>query len=937
MKKLLSLPPNLVECFHDIMHADHKEWFCTSDPVGKKLGSGGGTAWLLNACREEEDKDAALGDWLAREKRILLHAGGQSRRLPGYAPSGKVLTPIPVFRWARGQRITQDLLSLQLPLYEEIMERAPEGLRTLIASGDVYIRATEPLQEIPDVDVVCYGLWVDPELAKNHGVFVSSRKEPEKLDFMLQKPSVEEMGQLMQDYLFLMDIGIWLLSDRAIELMVKRSTDKDGGVKFYDMYSEFGLALGAHPRIVDEELNSLKVAILPLPGGEFHHYGTSREMISSTLAVQNCVTDQRAIMHHKVKPHPAVFVQNAEMEFPLTADNAEVWVENSHVGKSWTLHSRNIITGVPRNDWALNVPEGVCIDVVPMGEREFAARPYGFNDKFKGSLKETSTAYLGRPVTEWLAERGLTADEIRGCEDLQSAAIFPVTDSIEDLGTVLQWMTDGGQGEAGRAIWQKARKVSADEISAYANLRRLFAQREVFRKENWSLLAKNQERSVFYQVDLQEAAEAFAKGGIALPEELPEGTSLLKRISDAMFRAKVRELEGNPEAKELEARAFGLMRQGLTSTMDYRQQRIQQEVIGVLPHAVAERVYQNPQAEVASWNEVAELLEKDSLMETAGFIRKVVRELPDQMNRQGQRIKASKDYRTVIVPYLEQLRQVKYLCRYDIYREPTDKEVMAAYRRKGLNGMYTRYEYWKLLQLLKDSQEKEAVARKAYEESLSMKRPWVLAGNTLAKLYLEKDVTDTQILEPLIDRTIFTVNYERKNMDTGRTEIINPIEVVVNQLCTYIKAGDFENASVMAKLIPEDYKEFDLVKAYAWAMGGYFQGGNTPEETQRATETFRTICQSSVQNEAVMNLALETPQGNAQADKALEQMADESPVKWYLKAVTEARKGDVGLTEAALYLVRCFNLDQKMIVTAQNDGEFTKEIVETALEMYKNQ
>ena len=66
MKKLLSLPPNLVECFHDIMHADHKEWFCTSDPVGKKLGSGGGTAWLLNACREEEDKDAALDDWLGR-------------------------------------------------------------------------------------------------------------------------------------------------------------------------------------------------------------------------------------------------------------------------------------------------------------------------------------------------------------------------------------------------------------------------------------------------------------------------------------------------------------------------------------------------------------------------------------------------------------------------------------------------------------------------------------------------------------------------------------------------------------------------------------------------------------------------------------------------------------------------------------------------------
>ena len=75
------------------------------------------------------------------------------------------------------------------------MEKAPESFHTLIASGDVYIRADKPLQEIPEADVVCYGLWVDPNLAKNHGVFVSSRQHPDKLDFMLQKPSFEELGQ----------------------------------------------------------------------------------------------------------------------------------------------------------------------------------------------------------------------------------------------------------------------------------------------------------------------------------------------------------------------------------------------------------------------------------------------------------------------------------------------------------------------------------------------------------------------------------------------------------------------------------------------------------------------------------------------------------------------------------------------------------------------
>lgn len=573
MKKLLSLPPNLVECFHDIEKADRSEWFCTSDPIGSKLGSGGGTAWLLKACMEEENTEKGLTEWLATEKRILLHAGGQSRRLPAYAPSGKILTPIPVFRWGRGQKLTQNLLSLQLPLYEKIMEKAPENLHTLVASGDVYIRATQPLQEIPEADVVCYGLWVDPQLAKNHGVFVSSRKTPDQLDFMLQKPSVEELGTLMKDYLFLMDIGIWLLSDRAVELMVKRS-EKEGKIGFYDMYSEFGPALGQHPRLHDEELTQLKVAILPLPGGEFHHYGTSREMISSTLAIQNCVTDQRAIIHRKVKPHPAIFIQNARVDCSLTADNAEVWIENSHVGQGWKLHSRNIITGVPCNNWNLEVLEGICIDVVPMGKGGFVARPYGFNDAFKGALSVESTLYQGIPASEWLRMRGLKPEDIRGSHDLQAAAIFPVCHSVEELGTVMRWMTAEPELNEGREIWMQAEKKSADEISTYADLRKLTAQREEFRKENWKILAENHEKSVFYQLDLQQAAEEYGQLNLKLPQELDEQTPLLTRIADTMFRARTMQIQGagTEEVKRMEEKAFALMRNGLVGTVDFRQQ-----------------------------------------------------------------------------------------------------------------------------------------------------------------------------------------------------------------------------------------------------------------------------------------------------------------------------------------------------------------------------
>ena len=558
MKKLLSLPPNLVDCFHDITGKTHEKWFCTNDPIGAKLGSGGGTTWAIEKAREA----GFLGE---DDRCILLHAGGQSRRLPAYAPSGKILTPIPVFRWKRGQRLSQTLLDLQIPLYEEIMQRAPQSLTTMIVSGDVYIRANQPLQPIPEADVVCYGLWVDPNLAKNHGVFVSKRTSPDILDHMLQKPSIETLGKLMQNSFFLMDIGIWLLSDKAVKLLEKRSMKAgkmpDAKIQadelhFYDLYSEFGLALGAHPVIEDAALNGLKVAILPLPGGEFHHYGTSPEMISSTQTIQNSVIDQREIMRKGIKPHPSIFVQNADCRIKLTAANANTWIENSCIGANWTLEGNNIITGVPVNDWTLSVGKDVCIDIVPIGEQGWAVRPYGFSD----------------PHPSWLMERVGMSD----CRNPQvEARLYPIVESVEEMGAVIEWMISGQEG--GEHIWSQSQKMAADELSAYANLRRLTEQRDNYRKQNWPRLAENWEKSVFYQLNLKDAAKEFAHNGIGMPEALPSTAARMTQISDAMFREElvkcgVEDRDTKATNGSYEDLAFRMMREGLTETLMQTQQ-----------------------------------------------------------------------------------------------------------------------------------------------------------------------------------------------------------------------------------------------------------------------------------------------------------------------------------------------------------------------------
>lgn len=575
MQKLLSLPPNLIHCFHELEEVNHADWFCTSDPIGSKLGSGGGTTWLLQACHQEFAPQDTFSDWIRREKRILLHAGGQSRRLPSYGPSGKILTPIPIFSWERGQKLGQNLLSLQLPLYERIMKQAPAGLNTLIASGDVYIRSEKPLQDIPNVDVVCYGLWVNPSLATHHGVFVSDRKRPEVLDFMLQKPSLEELESLSKTHLFLMDIGIWILSDRAVEVLMKRSL-KEGtnDINYYDLYSDYGLALGEHPKTEDKEINQLSVAILPLPGGEFYHYGTSHELISSTLSIQDKVRDQRKIMHRKVKPNPAIFIQNSITQISLSADNANLWIENSHIGEGWKLGSRQIITGVPENHWDICLPDGICVDIIPVGEHDFVARPYGLDDVFKGALEKVTTTYLNIPFPQWMAERGITWNDIKGrTDDLQAASIFPKVASVEELGILVRWMTSEPQLEEGKELWLKAEKVSADEISAGANLKRLYAQRSSFRKENWKGLAANYEKSVFYQLDLQNAANEFVRLDLNVPNALKEDAAPMVRIHNRMLRARIMKLRGDDSWQKEEQAAFQLLRDGLLGVMPERKNR----------------------------------------------------------------------------------------------------------------------------------------------------------------------------------------------------------------------------------------------------------------------------------------------------------------------------------------------------------------------------
>jgi galactokinase/mevalonate kinase-like predicted kinase len=569
---LLTLPPRMVAEFEALAGRRRPEWFAASDPSGQPLGSGGGTANLLAEAWRATAPGESFEGWLRQSRKLILHAGGLSRRLPAYAPTGKLLMPIPVFRWSRGQRLDQSLLDLQLPDYQRVLAHAQPGAAALVTSGDVLLRFARELPPFPNVDVLGLGMWVAPEKAKHFGVFFSSRAHPTELAFFLQKPAASKIRELAEDYLCLVDTGMWLLSERAVRVLMEHcgwdSSQFSGGTaRRYELYAEFGLALGMSPTVRDPAVNALSCAVVPLPEAEFYHFGTNAQMIESVSALQNLVLDESKIGRTGARQQPDQVTQNSRFDVTLRREgNHTLWVENSVVPSGWQLASQHVLTGVPDNDWTLRLHPGVCLDFVPIGDHQFCVRAYGFNDSFTGPLGEASTRWLGRAARDWFSARGLKPEDcgVDPQADIHSCALFPVIAESELDPAFVEWLFAPEPGpDSGLARrWRELPRLSAQQIPGQINLRRLCDQRTRLRNACIVPMLKNYRWSVFFRLDLEATARAFAASGTTLPDlHFSEHDDPMQVVHDQMFRSAVLRHRQEPGWEKFEAGAFARLRE----------------------------------------------------------------------------------------------------------------------------------------------------------------------------------------------------------------------------------------------------------------------------------------------------------------------------------------------------------------------------------------
>lgn len=309
------------------------------------------------------------------------------------------------------------------------------------------------------------------------------------------------------------------------------------------------------------------------------------------------------------------------------------------------------------------------------------------------------------------------------------------------------------------------------------------------------------------------------------------------------------------------------------------------------------------------------------------------------------KIRALPYYRSLIVNYLPRLRSVRYQYGYEIFRELTPEEILERYRndedyRSG-RKKFALYEYWNLFQLVKEPEELEKLYKRAYDESIEANgRPWILAANSLAASYIARGVADTTLLRDFIDLQTPVVNYHLMRMNGNGYEIVNPEAVVANQMIMYVMTNNFRKAGQLTNILPDNDRN-RLVLAYALCLGGYYKGGNTPEQRRRAREVFETVSESSPLNKVVLCLAMNTKTYDSLAEEAMSALPGDSALTDYLWAVIYGRKGartqdfmdDMASEDN---LVACFHKDPSYIDIAAGDGDIVETIMKSARDRYEN-
>ena len=406
------------------------------DEGGVRVGSGGATLSVLRCLKEQ-------GGW--EGKRILvIHSGGDSKRVPQYSALGKLFSPVP-HELPDGRSST--LFDEFMIAMSAVPGRIREGM--LLLSGDVLLLFNPLLIEWSGSGAAVISFKEAVETGKNHGVYLKGLDE--NVRSFLHKQSVDKLksaGAVNERGMVDIDTGAILFGADVMDALFSLIStdgcfDPDKYRTFVNdrvrlsLYGDFQYPLASDSSLeafykekpegefcdelascraaVWEALRGYPLKLLRLAPARFIHFGTTGEILrlmNSGVEEYNGLGWSRRV---NCSMRTAAGYNSVISSRAVVDDSSYLEVSYVHgisrVGRNCVLSHIDV--------YSKEIPDGVVLHGLKQADGNFVCRIYGVEDNPK------ENRLFGRELSGSL----WGGDD---AHDLWSARIYPEKKTIDE-------------------------------------------------------------------------------------------------------------------------------------------------------------------------------------------------------------------------------------------------------------------------------------------------------------------------------------------------------------------------------------------------------------------------------------------------------------------------------------------------------------------------
>ena len=419
------------------------------DEGGKRVGSGGATLGVIKYIAKE------LGSSNFSGKRILvIHSGGDSKRVPQYSALGKLFSPVP-HELPDGRPST--LFDEFMIAMSSVPSRIPDGM--LLLSGDVLL-LFNPLQiDYSGKGAAAISFKEDVNTGKNHGVFLMG--EDGNVRKCLQKQTEETLcaeGAVNERNCVDIDTGAVIFSaDMLSSLYSLISTDSNYDENKYNslvnekvrlsLYADFLYVLASDSTLesfykeapegemCDELLKARKAVwdvlrpyrmkLLRLAPAKFVHFGTTREI----MELMNQGLDSYKELGWTRRVCSSISADTPAYNSVLSEKaniGDDCYLEVSYVHANATVGNNVLLSYIDIHDEV--IPDSVVVHGLKQKDGKFAVRIYGVGDNPKTNV------LFGKSIDEFITVNSLKESDVwtDDSHTLWTAKLFPVCNTIKE-------------------------------------------------------------------------------------------------------------------------------------------------------------------------------------------------------------------------------------------------------------------------------------------------------------------------------------------------------------------------------------------------------------------------------------------------------------------------------------------------------------------------